>query len=594
MNEATRGTEEIAIVVTEPELPVVSVVLQEALPAGALLRVVASGPTMLQRMRVDGLSAEGTAEEFAVEHRFARRDMELRWDWYITTMSMAVFRVPRPLAAGERLNLRLSYSGPDASCDTRPIGSASAYSGLTWTLAFRRVDTWDAPEGTNVAAPCDLDFVSGPSERIEAFLKPDGRVLVRAFDAGGNPAPVDDPVETDSPDGERVTGRDAMGREALSHAVPCTMDDTPIYFGEFHWHTEFSGDGQRSLDDAMRSARDELALDFAGPADHLNIRTADYWRGLTPRDQARICRTFDEPGMFCSIPSAELSGRYGHTNICADSFDTLLETMEKLRGPFAEAMARKQDRYPLRELLDVCEGGRALVVPHHTNMDSFVREGVVRDDGRPYWCAMHWPIPADRSVVRLAEIVQGRGCFEAEDPDAAWHIDVGGFGGSIRTALARGYRLGFTGGTDNHCGWPTRHGASVVGLTAVQCATLDTESVFRALHARRCYATSGARIVADATLNGQPMGSELQLEPGAPRLFRISIRGMAPLAAVQVIHAGCVLQDLPVKPDTLDFVTEWADERPGRALQDAYYYIRARQTDGHCCWLSPFWVDLPE
>jgi len=226
-------------------------------------------------------------------------------------------------------------------------------------------------------------------------------------------------------------------------------------------------------------------------------------------------------------------------------------------------------------------------------MDSWVRERVVREDGRPFWCAMHFPLPAERSVVRLYEMVQTRGAFETEETDPLWRVADGGLGGSARTALLRGYRAGFVGGTDNHCGWPTRQGSRTCGLTAVQAPSLDQPGIFRAFHDRRCYATSGARIVADATLNGHPMGSEIRLEPTAPRVFRIWIRGTAPIERVEIVHAGYVLARLPVAPDSLDFRAEWADERPGRPLEDAWYYVRARQADGHCAWLSPFWVDLP-
>jgi hypothetical protein len=81
-------------------------------------------------------------------------------------------------------------------------------------------------------------------------------------------------------------------------------------------------------------------------------------------------------------------------------------------------------------------------------------------------------------------------------------------------------------------------------------------------------------IVADATLNGYPIGSELKLKPGQERRFQIRIQGTAPIAAVQIIHCGYVLADLPVEVDQSDFFGEWADERPGRPLEDAYYYVR--------------------
>jgi hypothetical protein len=189
--------------------------------------------------------------------------------------------------------------------------------------------------------------------------------------------------------------------------------------------------------------------------------------------------------------------------------------------------------------------------------------------------------------------VQTRGCFETEETDEEWWVFDGGLSGSVRTALSRGYRLGFLGGTDNHSGWPTRRGNRYVGLTAIQAPELTLSSLFSAMHARRTYATTGARIVADVTLNGQPLGSELLLEPGADRVFHITIHGTAALEAVQVIHAGHVLAELPVASDSADLDLEWADERPGRPLEDVYYYVRARQSDGNCVWTSPFWVDMP-
>ena len=100
--------------------------------------------------------------------------------------------------------------------------------------------------------------------------------------------------------------------------------------------------------------------------------------------------------------------------------------------------------------------------------------------------------------------------------------------------------------------------------------------------------------VADVTFNGAPMGSELRLQPGADRHLRVRIRGTAPLECVQVIHCGHLLAELPVAADSPDLDAEWVDERPGRPLEDVYYYVRARQHDGECLWTSPFWIDLPE
>jgi hypothetical protein len=187
---------------------------------------------------------------------------------------------------------------------------------------------------------------------------------------------------------------------------------------------------------------------------------------------------------------------------------------------------------------------------------------------------------------------QSRGTFESEDIQPEWEVKYGGLGGSAQTALMRGYRTGFIAATDNHCGWPTRGETKTVGITGVYSDKLDQRSIFNSLKNRRCYATTGERIVADAMLNDNPMGSVIKMVPGESRKFDIMIKGTAPIEKVQVISLGQVLADLPIEEKSLDFRTTWEDERPGRPLENVYYYIRARQKDGSCVWLSPWWIEL--
>ena len=579
--------------------------LDRAVDAGSCLRVRTDGLMLLMGMRAAGIRAAGDGF-FEEVHRYDHGEQRRNWNWYTYAKPMITVRTASDLPAGTVVELV-----------TEP-GSKIKVAELSWELVLGLVDEPRAREILPVAAPVTVAFEAGAAQFAEAFLKSDGRLFVNRFDAFGNPArsggdgltlkgpgldttvkaatgPGATVIETGTrTQGARFTVTDGAGRRAVSNALPRAVDGTPIFFGGIHWHTDFSGDGQRGTEAALRSARDELALDFAGPADHMSASGG--YGGGTPSEQARICRSFDRPGIFVTIPGAELSARYGHTNIYAENFDTFLETVGRFPAALAPAFAAHTDDYAIYELAAACPDGRALFVPHHANMDSQVSEGVVREDGRPYWCAMHWPLPAERKALRLVEIVQNRGCFEAEVPDPDWKILYGGLGGSARTALMRGYRVGFIAGTDNHSGRPTRKmgEAGYGGVTAVQTQSLETGSIFRALHERRCYATSGARIVADATLNGYPMGSEITQEPGAPREFRVSILGTAPIVSVQVVHMGYVLHEFAVPGIGTDFSAVWADERAGRPLRDAWYYVRARQADGHCVWLSPFWVDLPE
>lgn len=616
----SRAPYALAIPVTDGIPAKLTLNLVQEVPAGSLLRLRASGLTMLRGLHVAGVRAldregvPGNNVDLEIVHRFSRKELQRDWMWHIRTLSIAVVRAPDTLRAGSQIEIDTAASDGLRVAD------------LAWILYLGTVASPDAVEFTPVTDPLKLHFEPGPVAYLEAVLKPDGTVMVAQFDGYGNPtepepdeeiklriagseravtavqsaaatvfSALDETTDALRP-ALRAVVSDEAGRRAMSNAWPVALDGTPIYFGECHWHTEFSGDGQRSMIAALTSARDELGLDFAGPADHLSP-DGTYAHRL-PIEQAEICWRFDDPGRFLTIPGAELSGRYGHANLYAADFDTFLAIVERFAHELLPVWRKHPDRYPLEVLCALCPEGRAMIVPHHTNMDSSVKEGVVREDGRPFWCAMHWPpvTPLLRQGLRLVEIVQNRGAFESEAPDPAWRVHWGGFGGSVQTALLRGHRLGFVGGTDNHTGWPTRLAdqRGYGGLTAIQAPALEDKALFDALYRRRCYATSGARIVADATLNGQPIGSQLRQAPGAPRNFEIRIHATAPLAAVQILSFGVVLADLPVEPDTLDFTGAWSDDRPGRPLQDVYYYVRARQTDGHCVWLSPWWVDLEE
>jgi hypothetical protein len=379
----------------------------------------------------------------------------------------------------------------------------------------------------------------------------------------------------------------------MSNPLPRTGNGQKVCFGEIHWHTELSSDGKRPLKDALHSAKEELCMDFAGPGDHI-WRSGVFGENATPEMQAEDLRDADDPGHFAVIPGAELSCRVGHANFYCDSIERYLQVCANLPNARPPAEAEMATQYGWHLLTESLVPGKTALIPHHTNTNSYDREKVVNPDtGRPYWSAMTFPCGKEMPHVRCMEIYQSRGSFEAEEPDPDWRIACGGYGASARSALMKGYRIGFTGGTDNHVGWPSRnqHGGKVDGLTAVLTDAIDTASIWKALYNRHCYATTGARMVCDVTLNGKPIGSELTLPWDAPREIKIRIHGTAPLECVEVISAGVVIDSIPVENGSPDLITTWEDLRPGRPLHDVYYYLRIRQADGNIAWLSPFWID---
>jgi len=466
---------------------------------------------------------------------------------------------------------------------------------IEWDLRVAAIDDEEyeaSPCGFpfhDFANPFIIRFTHSSQTGKEVYRRFNEEIYVRSRDRNG----VTVSIEKAKPGGDNALDVEDINR---ANPLPRLSNGQNVFFGDIHWHTAFSTDGQRGLHAALRSARDEFGLDFAGPTDHM-LDSGHYGRS-TVKDQISICREFDEAGRFVVIPGFELSRRYGHCNVYTDTFEKLERLASRFPGKFENILKANINRYCAEELAALFEDDTTLMVPHHTNMGT--EGGAVAPDGRSMWSAFPWPTSPIPNHLRLMEMNQQRGAFEAETSDPVWQPHFwkqfpGGLGGSAQSGLTRGHRIGFLGGTDNHNGWPTLEGnhGEIGGVTGVIADSLDRQSLFDALHARRCYATTGARIVADARLNDHPIGAELQLEPDARRHFTVELKGTAPLDRVEIISFGHVLHQFDVKPNSAEFDGEWMDDRPQRPLENVYYYLRARQTDGQCLWLSPWWVDLP-
>jgi len=298
---------------------------------------------------------------------------------------------------------------------------------------------------------------------------------------------------------------------------------------------------------------------------------------------------FNEPGIFTTMLGFELSLGQGHINFYFRDREAAAKFDATWQEFVADPRHESPERLWLEPFYEHFSPDEMLVVPHHPNDAS---RGVVNEQGITAWRNFDWR-GVNSDYTRVVELVQQRGSFECEQLDEDWGIISGGFGSSIRSALVKGLRFGFIGGTDNHAGWPVRSakGKGYCGLTGVQARELTRESIWEALRARRTYATSGARIFLDFTLNDEyPMGSEVKLRPIEKRNFTIKVRGTAAIERVEIISQGATLASLETN-GTTDADLTWTEPRPEAPLDNCYYYLRVRQTDGHRAWSSPIWID---
>ena len=127
------------------------------------------------------------------------------------------------------------------------------------------------------------------------------------------------------------------------------------------------------------------------------------------------------------------------------------------------------------------------------------------------------------------------------------------------------------------------------GLTAVIAPELTREAIIQALRERRCYATTGARMVLDFRVNGHGMGEEITT--AAPDVaVTARVLGAAPLARLEVVCNGSAV----LSQSATDRVATLSETLTLSEEQTSYLYLRATQSDGHVAWSSPIWVSLPQ
>jgi hypothetical protein len=364
----------------------------------------------------------------------------------------------------------------------------------------------------------------------------------------------------------RIVARDpATGICGQSNPISCReAPERRLYWGEIHSHSTES-DGRLPIDFLYRYARDYAALDFASSGDH----------GLA-----------DDPAKWDI--AKEYAGRYNEPH----RFVTLLGTEFSKPAPFG-------DRNAYFKTLDVpyCDCPRdlqcvwdwvaehgGLLIPHQLASPPM---------------AIDWQY-FDPRVERLVEIASCHGNFEKPDMPYGVAARHGVFKGLVaegsfyQDALARGYRLGVIGSSDAH---DTHTGHTPYGswrsspLAAVWATELTREAIFQAMWDRRCYATSGARILLETWVNGAPMGGEIRRDASesGPVHVRASVTGTAELATIDIVRNN---RDIyTCRPHSEEATFEFHDELDDAPdAGDLYYYLRVTQVDGEMAWSSPVWV----
>ncbi len=292
--------------------------------------------------------------------------------------------------------------------------------------------------------------------------------------------------------------------------------------------------GTNSVRDYFAFARETSALDVSGhQANDFQI-TEQIWEEIKA-----AANDANEPGRFVAFVGYEWSGTTaggGDRNVYF--LDSQAELLRSSHAQISDLSDLATDRYPVSELHKELAGRKDLFIIPHVG-------------GRPSDLSYH-----SAALEPLVEIYSSWGEFE-------W---------MLRESISRGYHVGVVAGSDGHKGRPgsSYPGASAFGvyggLTCILASDLTRSAIGEALIARRCYATSGQRIIVRASCENRPIGSQFRLD--RPPAFDLEIVGTEELEQIELWRGNELLRSWPAiqerSPDQLRLSWKGARVR-GRA-----------------------------
>ncbi len=417
--------------------------------------------------------------------------------------------------------------------------------------------------GSNASLSADKDpfdndiFLSRleiPQEKVTAQLKP-------AKAAADLTLPK-------SPTPETIQEREEV-QKARAYRMDYNGTPLQIVRGEFHRHTEISGDGGNDgpLEDMWRYAIDVADMDWLGNGDHDNGGGREYpwWLTQKTTDAFRIAGKFEPPFTY------ERSVVYpeGHRNVV-----------------FAQRGVRTLPRLP------ISKRDNPEPAPDTQMLYKYLRlfNGVCASHTSATNMGTDWR-DSDPEVEPMVEIYQGARqnyerpgaprCPTADDAIGGWEPL-----GFVNLAFQKGIRFSFESSSD--------HGSTHISYALVYAENNSREALLKAMRQRHTYAATD-NIIAEYTCKSggktQMMGDAFT-SAEAPTL-NLHLVGTAPFARVVLVKDDVEIQTW--EPGKADVNLTWTDPAPETG-KTSYYYFRGEQekqpkeSNGELVWASPMWI----
>ena len=395
--------------------------------------------------------------------------------------------------------------------------------------------------------------------RVALTSLDNGKVLSARRERKGIELEIMSMPEGAAPELERVEVVEApavlsRGRFSIE-TDPAELDGRKTLFGDLHQHSAHS-DGCGNAEEAYLRAQYIYQDDFVALTDHesfLGKRIGPgEWRYLT-----KVAEKYNKTDRFVTINAYEWTAKMfpgpGHKIVYFPGAGQGTHIVSRDEVPEGKDILR-----------EVAKQG-AFAAPHHVGWTGANLEAH-DPQFQPVW-----------------EICSCHGCYEHADHPLGQRGELRDQ--MVHDALVAGHRFGLVACSDGH-GLLWHHGVGRkrdpfrTGLTAVQAKEHTRQGVFEAIRERRCYATSGAKIVLDLRANGLPMGSELDSSEEVE--YHAQVWGTSPIRRLALVGPTGIVESIESKENRAEIRS---------AKKQAFVYARVEQEDGEMAWSSPIFLN---
>ena len=343
----------------------------------------------------------------------------------------------------------------------------------------------------------------------------------------------------------QVTGPSA------SHAIACGGETYELLWGDLHCHSYYSPDAEGEPIELLLYARDRGGLDFCCIIDN------DHYPEIVMSRSALEYLYAAANGLTGEAFTAFWGYEYTYHPAKGNRFPKNHRAVVCYERDQPLARRYEPSGKTAEDFIATMKGSATLWHAHHEEWDMF---GNCQEENAEV-CA-GWD-----DYMQAADVVQRH--------------------------IADGFRFGFTGASDNHRIVPGMGGA----VTGLYVRSRDREGIVEALKRRRCYATTGRRLLLDFRVNEHMMGSEMECV-GPPRL-RLTASSQHELVSVRVLRNEKTIAELHPRARRLEWQYEDSDARAGmqcyRIEVQESGPVRAfphniAQANGPRAYSSPIWV----